>query len=146
MGTFSYYVGKMDIPKTDRPEYARQALKMLRAGGMMSTDQAHLYSKTIHLLFPPELDDEGKAYGCYNYLDEASWETWELDAAKGVFYSGKIGGKCFFHTIVAANILSALWSKSYGAVMVDDYLVTERPYIAWANSVLGTAFTDERST
>ena len=82
MGIFSHYVGNMDIPEADRPEYARQALELLRAGGMMSVDHIHLYGKSIHLLFPPELNDEGKSYGYYNYLDEESWETWGLDAAE----------------------------------------------------------------
>ena len=146
MGIFSHYVGNMDIPEADRPEYARQALELLRAGGMMSVDHIHLYDKSIHLLFPPELNDEGKAYGYYNYLDEESWETWGLDAAEGGFYSNKIGAKCFFFTIIAANILSTLWSKSYGAVTVDDNLVTESPYIAWINGVLGTTYTNWRAT
>ena len=146
MGIFSHYVGNMDIPEADRPEYARQALELLRAGGMMSVDHIHLYGKSIHLLFPPELNDEGKAYGYYNYLDEESWETWGLDAAEGEFYSNKIGAKCFFFTIIAANILSTLWSKSYGAVTVDDNLVTESPYIAWINGVLGTTYTNWRAT
>lgn len=74
MGIFSYYLGDMDIPEADRPEYARQALAMLRAGGMMSVERIQLCGKAIHLLFPPELDDNGEASGYYNYLDNESWE------------------------------------------------------------------------
>lgn len=98
MGIFSHYVGNMDIPEADRPEYARQALELLRAGGMMSVDHIHLYGKSIHLLFPPELNDEGKSYGYYNYLDEESWETWGHDGRRRRFYSNKNRCKMFlFH-------------------------------------------------
>lgn len=79
-------------------------------------------------------------------MDEESWEDWGLDASKGTFFSNKIGGKCFYHTIIAVYVLSALWSKSYGAVAVDNHLMMEEPYIAWINSVLGTTYTNWRAT
>ena len=46
MGIYSYYLGDMDIPEVDRPEYARQALAMLRAGGMMSVERIQRSSMT----------------------------------------------------------------------------------------------------
>ena len=78
MGIFSYYLGDMDIPEADRPECARQALAMLRAGGMMSVERIQLCGKSIHLFFPPEFDDNGEASRYYNYLDNESWESWKL--------------------------------------------------------------------
>ena len=146
MGIYSYYLGDMDIPEADRPEYVRQALAMLRAGGMMSVERIQVCGKSIHLLFTPEFDDEGEVSGYYNYLDNESWESWKLSAEKGVFCSNKIGGKCFYHTIIAVNILSSLWSKSYGATTVDGRLVKEEPYIRWINGVLGTGYTNWRAT
>lgn len=146
MGIFSYYLGDMDIPEADRPEYARQALAMLRAGGMMSVERIQICGKAIHLFFPPEFDDNGEASGYYNYLDNESWEFWKLSGEKGVFCSNKIGGKCFYHTIIAVNILSSLWSRSYGATTVDGRLVKEEPYIRWINGVLGTGYTNWRAT
>ena len=128
MGIFSYYLGEMDIPEADRPEYARQALAILRAGGMMSVEQIHLCGKSMYLLFPPEFDEKGEASGYYNYLDNQSWEPWKLSTENGVFWSNKIGGNCFYHTIIAVNILSSLWAKSYGAATVDGRLVKEEPY------------------
>ena len=35
MGTFSYFLGEMDIPEERREEFAQGALKLLRAGGML---------------------------------------------------------------------------------------------------------------
>ena len=130
MGIFSYYLGEMDIPEADRPEYARQALAILRAGGMMSVEQIHLCGKSMYLLFPPEFDEKGEASGYYNYLDNQSWEPWKLSTENGVFWSNKIGGNCFYHTIIAVNILSSLWAKSYGAATVDGRLVKENPISA----------------
>ena len=103
MGVFSYYLGKPDIPEEDRAEYGRQALAMLRAGGMMSVDRVHLYGKELCLLFPPELNDKGEASSNYNYLDNESWESWWLSAASGAFGSGKIGGNCFYETVLAGE-------------------------------------------
>ena len=146
MGMFSYYLGDMDIPEADRPEYARQALAMLRAGGMMLIDKVRLYGKTIHLFFPPELNDKGEVRDHYNYLDNENWEDWGLNAEKGVFGSNKIGGKCFCRTILAVKILSCLWSKTYDAVTLDGHLVEEWLYLGWINGVLGTSYTNWRAT
>lgn len=52
MGTFSYFLGEIDIPEEDRAEYGRQALAMLRAGGMMSLDWVHLHGKNSVSSFP----------------------------------------------------------------------------------------------
>ena len=56
MGTFAEYIGTMDIPENRRTEYARQMLRLLHAGGMMSVDEVGLFSHCIRLLYPPELD------------------------------------------------------------------------------------------
>lgn len=145
MGIFSYYFGNMDIPEADQPEYVRQALAMLRVGEMMSVERIQLCGKAIHLLFPPEFDDNGEASGYYNYLDNERWESWKLSGKKGGC-SNKIGGKCFYHTIIAVNILSSLRSKLYGTTTVDGRLVKEEPYIRWINGVLGTGYTNWRAT
>ena len=112
MGTFSYFLGEIDIPEEDRAEYGRQALAMLRAGGRMSLDWVHLHGKKFCLLFPPELNDKGEASFHYNYLDNESGETWGLSAAAGGFGGGKIGGSCFYDTVLAVEVLTCLFSKT----------------------------------
>ena len=146
MGTFSYFLGEIDIPEEDRAEYGRQALTMLRAGGMMSLDWVHLHGKKFCLLFPPELNDKGEASFHYNYLDNESGETWGLSAAAGGFGGGKIGGSCFYDTVLAVEVLTCLFSKTYSAVTVDGRLIREEPYIRWLNGVLGTSYTNWRAT
>ena len=146
MGTFSYFLGEIDIPEEDRAEYGRQALAMLRAGGMMSLDWVHLHGKKFCLLFPPELNDKGEASFHYNYLDNESGETWGLSAAAGCFGGGKIGGSCFYDTVLAVEVLTCLFSKTYSAVTVDGRLIREEPYIRWLNGVLGTSYTNWRAT
>ena len=75
MGIESQYLGEINIPEEHRAEYAQQALKLLRAGGMVTVEPVQLYGHKLHLLSPPELDEEdGKAVGHYNYLDENSGE------------------------------------------------------------------------
>lgn len=68
MGTFAEYIGTMDIPENRRAEYARQMLRLLHAGGMMSVDEVGLFGHRIRLPYPPELDETGRAWGCYNYF------------------------------------------------------------------------------
>ena len=67
MGIKSQYLGEINIPEEHRAEYAQQALKLLRAGGMVTVEPVQLYGHKLYLLSPPELDEEdGKAV--INYL------------------------------------------------------------------------------
>ena len=147
MGIESQYLGEINIPEEHRAEYAQQALKLLRAGGMVTVESVQLYGHKLYLLSPPELDEEdGKAVGHYNYLDENSGERWCLNAKDGWFGCGKIIGSCYYSTIAAVHILTTLWSASYAATLINGYLVREKTYIRWINYVLGTQYTNQRAT
>ena len=120
MGIESQYLGEINIPEEHRAEYAQQALKLLRAGGMVTVEPVQLYGHKLYLLSPPELDEEdGKAVGHYNYLDENSGERWCLNAKDGWFGCGKIIGSCYYSTIAAVHILTTLWSTSYAATLIN---------------------------
>ena len=147
MGIESQYLGEINIPEEHRAEYAQQALKLLRAGGMVTVGPVQLYGHKLYLLSPPELDEEdGKAVGHYNYLDENSGERWCLNAKDGWFGCGKIIGSCYYSTIAAVHILTTLWSPSYAATLINGCLVREKTYIRWINYVLGTQYTNQRAT
>lgn len=77
-------------------------------------------------LYPPEFDETGRAWGCYNYFEDDFWESWGLNADKGVFSSNKIGGGAFCTAVLAGYVLTALYSQSYGIVTVDGSYVRER--------------------
>ena len=124
MGIESQYLGEINIPEEHRAEYAQQALKLLRAGGMVTVESVQLYGHKLYLLSPPELDEEdGKAVGHYNYLDENSGERWCLNAKDGWFGCGKIIGSCYYSTVAAVHILTTLWSTSYAATLIDGLIV-----------------------
>ena len=144
MGIFTYHIGKMDIPEEHREEYARQALKLLRAGGMMTVEELRLYRKKIYLLSPPEFDEEGRATGYYNYFEKECWEDWWLSTKRGTFGSNKVGGRQFCWAVVAAYILTALWSQGFFVTMVDGHFIYEKEYIGWINYVLGTQHSNQR--
>lgn len=146
MDTFAQYIGEMDIPKEKRSEYARQMIKLLHAGGMMSAREVRLFDKRICLLSPPELDEHNRAWGNYNYFQRDFNETWDLDARAGSFCSRKIDNNPHHAAIIAAYVLTALYCKSYGIVTIGGNLVRENICIGWINSVLGTAYTNWRST
>lgn len=146
MGTFADYIGAMDVPKNQRAEYARQMLRLLHAGGMMSVDEVGLFGHRIRLLYPPDLDEAGRAWGCYNYFEDEFWESWGLNADKGTFSSNKLGGGAFCTAVLAGYVLTALSCQSYGIVTVDGSYVREHRFIGWINGVLGTQYTDWRST
>ena len=146
MGTFADYIGEMDIPENQRAEYAQRMLKLLHASGMMSVDEVGLFGHRIRLLYPPELDETGRAWGCYNYFENDFWESWGLNADKGTFSSTKLGGGAFCTAILAGYVLTALHSRSYGIVTVDGSYVCERRLIGWINGVLGTQYTNQRAT
>lgn len=146
MGTFADYIGEMDIPENQRAEYAQRMLKLLHASGMMSVDEVGLFGHRIRLLYPPELDETGRVWGCYNYFENDFWESWGLNANTGTFSSNKIGGGAFCTAVLAGYVLTALSCQSYSVVTVDGSYVRERPFIGWINGVLGTLYTDWRST
>ena len=146
MGTFADYIGTMDVPENRCAEYARQMLGLLHAGGMMSVNEVGLFGHRIRLLYPPELDETGRAWGCYNYFEDDFWESWGLNANTGTFSSNKIGGGAFCTAVLAGYVLTALSCQSYSVVTVDGSYVRERPFIGWINGVLGTQYTDWRST
>ena len=83
MGIESQYLGEINIPEEHRAEYAQQALKLLRAGGMVTVEPVQLYGHKLYLLSPSELDEEGMAVGYYNYLGENGGEQWCLNKTAG---------------------------------------------------------------
>ena len=146
MGTFAGYIGQMDVPEERRAEYAQQMLKLLRVGGMMSVDEVVLFGRCLRLLSPPELDENGRAWSCYNYFEDDCWEPWGLNAAEGTFYSNKLGGGAFRKAVLAGYVLTALFCESYGVVTVDGTYVRECDYIGWINAALGTRYSNQRAT
>lgn len=146
MGTFAEYIGTMDIPEDWRAEHARGMLRLLHAGGMMSVDEVGLFGHRIRLLYPPEFDEAGRAWGCYNYFENDFWESWGLNADKGTFSSNKLGGGAFRTAVLAGYVLTALSCRSYGIVTVGGSYVLERRFIGWINGVLGTQYTNQRAT
>lgn len=146
MGTFADYIGEMDIPENQRAEYAQRMLKLLHASGMMSVDEVGLFGHRIRLLYPPELDETGRAWGCYNYFENDFWESWGLNVNTGTISSNKIGGGAFCTAVLAGYVLTALSCQSYGIVTVDGSYVRERPFIGWINGVLGAQYTNQRAT
>ena len=50
MGIESQYLGEINIPEEHRAEYAQQALKLLRAGGMVTVESVQLYGHKLYLL------------------------------------------------------------------------------------------------
>lgn len=146
MGPRNYYLGEVNIPKEKRQTYAEQALKLLRAGGMMSIKRVNLYGRKLQLLYHPEWNEEGFASGNYNYYEDADWDTWRLDAETGRLDAGRIGEGDFCQTVLVAKVLAALYSQSFCLVAVDSDLIREKNCVGWINHVLGTAFTNERAT
>ena len=146
MGTFSYFLGEMDIPEERREEFAQGALKLLRAGGMLIAEPTSMFGHQIYLLHPPELDEEGRAYGCYNYFEDDCWENWSLDAKNGRFACGKIGYRQFHAVALAMGVYTSLYCKSFSAATLESRLLYEGRFIGWINYVLGTQFTNWRDT
>ena len=146
MGLCRYYLGEVNLPKEKRQTYAEQALKLLRAGGMMYIKRVDLYSRKFQLLYSPEWNEDGFAAGNYNYYEDAHWDTWRLDAETGRLDVGRIGEGDFCQAVLVAKVLAALYSQSFCLVAIDSDLIREKTCVGWINHVLGTAFTNERTT
>ena len=105
-----------------------------------------MFGHQIYLLHPPELDEEGRAYGCYNYFEDDCWENWSLDAKNGRFACGKIGYRQFHAVALAMGVYTSLYCKSFSAATLESRLLYEGRFIGWINYVLGTQFTNWRDT
>ena len=97
MGIESQYLGEINIPEEHRAEYAQQALKLLRAGGMVTVEPVQLYGHKLYLLSPPELDEEdGKAVG--------TTIIWTKTAVNGGVSTRKTAGSAAARSLEAATI------------------------------------------
>ena len=148
MGSCRYYLGEVNIPKEKCQTYAGQALKLLRAGGMMSVKRVNLYGRKLQLLYPPEWNEEGFAAGNYNYYEDTYWNTWRLDAETGRLDASRIGEGDFCQAVLVTKLLAALYSQSFCLVAIDSDLIQGKNCIGWINYIyiLGTEFTTERTT
>lgn len=112
----------------------------------MSIKRVDLYGRKLQLLYSPEWNEEGFASGNYNYYEDAYWDTWRLDAETGRLDVGRIGEGDFCQAVLVAKVLAALYSQSFCLVTIDSDLIREKTCVGWINYVLGTAFTNERTT
>ena len=90
MGIESQYLGEINIPEEHRAEYAQQALKLLRAGGMVTVESVQLYGHKLYLLSPPELD--------------ATTIIWTKTAVSGGVSTRKTAGSAAARSLEAATI------------------------------------------
>ena len=98
MGIESQYLGEINIPEEQRAEYAQQALKLLRAGGMVTVEPVQLYGHKLYLLSSPELDEEdGKG-------PLATTIIWTKTAVSSGVSTRKTAGSAAARSLEAATI------------------------------------------
>ncbi|MCI8744034.1 MAG: hypothetical protein HFG63_15690 [Lachnospiraceae bacterium] len=140
MGTFGYYTGNMNISDHKKDEFARQAAKLLKFGGMMQFEQISMYGHDMGLLKPVELYPGGKVYFHFNYFEDDGWETAMFDANEGYFHTEKIGGQEFCNVVTAMYFLYEVYDDDWGFAEIDGDIVNESGYVGWLNHLLGTDF------
>lgn len=140
MGTFGRYTGCMNIPEEKREEFAGQVVKVLNYGGMMQFEIIRMYGYELGLLNPIKLYFGGEIQFHFNYFGDEAWETAGFDAAKGDFFSQKIGGREFYDVVTAVHFLYEAWDEEPGFAEVNGYIVNDRFYTGWLNHILGTRF------
>ena len=97
MGIESQYLGEINIPEEHRAEYAQQALKLLRAGGMVTVEPVQLYGHKLYLLSPPELDEDGER-------PSATTIIWTKTAVSSGVSTRKTAGSAAARSLEAATI------------------------------------------
>jgi hypothetical protein len=140
MGTFGYYTGNMNIPDHKKAEFARQAARLLKFGGMMQFERISMYGHDMGLLKPVELYPGGKVYFHFNYFEDDGWETAMFDANEGYFHTEKIGGQEFCDVITAIYFLYEVYDDDWGFAEINGDIVNESGYVGWMNHLLGTDF------
>ena len=103
MGTFLHCAGEPHIPEDRQAKFRERMLRLLREGGMMSSEEVTLFGKKIFLLHFPEPDKDGFFRVWYNYFENDCWE--DAGMYRGHIYSGKVGWRQFCRVVAAARIL-----------------------------------------
>ena len=140
MGTYATYCGRIQIPDEKKQEFNKSMIKLLQLGGMVNFSKVNLYDKEIKLIYPVELDKEGKCRFHYNYFEDASWETAGFDSNTNKLWSEKIGSYEFNFVICAGYFLTELYSENYGWVSENGDILNYPDYVQWINYILDKDF------
>ena len=139
MGISVYYTGSECLYGDAKTRFARQAVQLLNAGGMMRTEYVSMFGKELTLIDPVKATDEPINFQ-YNYFEDNFWENAYFDPEKGMLLSGKVGGAEFNDVMTAVYILKELCDENSGLVINDGEIVSTSGYIGWINSVTGEAY------
>ena len=116
MGTFGGYTGQMRIKEEQKELFAKQIMKILNYGGMMSFEAVNMYGSELGLLIPAKIFPGGECRFWYNYFEDTSWETAGFNASDCDFWSNKIGSQEFDDVVTAANFLYEVYDGNPGFV------------------------------
>ena len=144
MGTFGGYTGQMRIKEEQKELFAKQIMKILNYGGMMSFEAVNMYGSELGLLIPAKIFPGGECRCWYNYFEDAFWETAGFNASDCDFWSNKIGSQEFDDVVTAANFLYEVYDGNPGFVEINGETVHSTEYVGWINHLLGTGFSMEK--
>ena len=140
MGTFGSYSGQLRLKNEEKDQFAKQVMKLLNYGGMMSFEEVSMYGSELGLLIPAEIFQGGECRFWYNYFEDDVWEPAGFNADDCSFRSEKIGSQEFNDVVTAVNFLYELYDENPGFAEINGEIVNSTDYVGWINHLLGTDF------
>ncbi|MBQ8160188.1 MAG: hypothetical protein IJ083_05490 [Clostridia bacterium] len=112
MGTFIGETGKLTIPEERWPDFLREAMLVLREGGMFACRDCNAWGKAIWLLVNPRPDEHECVDVSYNSFEHSVWENAGIDLKDHYVYSGKVGWSQFNMATAALYYLAEIYSTT----------------------------------
>ena len=133
MGSFAGYYGECHVPEEKKAELKERMLTLLIQGGMMDYSTADMFGYSLSLLKAPTYDENDQVVVSYNYFEDDRWEAAGYSAAKGKFWSNKVGSSKFALVVCAAYVLLEFYSDTYMISEYDGDVYNEVTTIGWLN-------------
>jgi len=144
MGAYAGLIGDTKIDKEKKKEFSERVRRIFRVGGMAKCESISIEAgnREIYVLVSPDQAD-GNFGVNYNYLEDDWWESISFNEENTYFSSGKIGGRQYAWTYIAALMLTEQYTKGSCITRTDGVYVPIKESLGWLNGLFHETYTLE---
>ena len=146
MPTFAAYVGNHKIREEDKEEFISRARTVLEQGGLMHIHWFKSDSIGFPLMMPPSTDPRSpnRLFFEYSYYDRDFSFGDSLNLKTGEFSPTKGGGRFYFSTVHAVDVLKEFYTVHPGIATASGSILSDTLFIGWLNQLFNENWTNRR--